>query len=73
MPVRWLQDCWHDNYNGAPSDGSAWEGGDCANRSTRSGSYDNGPKYMRSAYRGYLRNDGTVRQVDLGFRLAQNK
>ncbi|MBB1127073.1 formylglycine-generating enzyme family protein [Thiospirillum jenense] len=23
---EWCQDYWHDNYNGAPVDGSAWEG-----------------------------------------------
>ena len=21
---EWVQDCWHKNYQGAPSDGSAW-------------------------------------------------
>jgi hypothetical protein len=21
---EWVQDCWHDRYNGAPTDGSAW-------------------------------------------------
>lgn len=21
---EWTEDCWHDNYSGAPSDGSAW-------------------------------------------------
>ncbi|MBD1940005.1 bifunctional serine/threonine-protein kinase/formylglycine-generating enzyme family protein [Microcoleus sp. FACHB-68] len=24
---EWCQDVWHENYNGAPSDGSAWESG----------------------------------------------
>jgi formylglycine-generating enzyme required for sulfatase activity len=24
---QWLEDCWHDNYMGAPSDGSAWTSG----------------------------------------------
>ena len=22
---EWVQDFWHDNYKGAPADGSAWE------------------------------------------------
>ena len=29
---EWVQDCWHENYEGAPKDGTAWEkegGGDC--------------------------------------------
>ncbi|HLB70625.1 MAG TPA: SUMF1/EgtB/PvdO family nonheme iron enzyme [Candidatus Methanoperedens sp.] len=23
---EWVQDVYHDNYDGAPDDGSAWEG-----------------------------------------------
>ena len=26
---EWVQDCWHENYNGAPADGSAWETDKC--------------------------------------------
>ncbi len=27
---EWAEDCWHENYDGAPRDGSAWtRGGDC--------------------------------------------
>ncbi|MGA9661883.1 MAG: formylglycine-generating enzyme family protein, partial [Pseudomonas alloputida] len=26
---EWTADCWHDGYEGAPSDGSDWSGGDC--------------------------------------------
>ncbi|MBM3540084.1 MAG: formylglycine-generating enzyme family protein, partial [Alphaproteobacteria bacterium] len=30
---EWVEDCWHDSYAGAPSDGSAWTtGGDCGRR-----------------------------------------
>ncbi|MEO1788053.1 MAG: formylglycine-generating enzyme family protein, partial [Pseudomonadota bacterium] len=25
---EWCADTWHDTYNGAPTDGSVWEGGD---------------------------------------------
>ncbi len=24
--AEWTADCWHENYNGAPTDGSVWEG-----------------------------------------------
>jgi formylglycine-generating enzyme required for sulfatase activity len=34
---QWVEDCWHPNYNGAPTDGSAWPGGDCGQRVTRGG------------------------------------
>jgi formylglycine-generating enzyme required for sulfatase activity/class 3 adenylate cyclase len=26
---QWVEDCWHKNYGGAPTDGSAWVEGDC--------------------------------------------
>ena len=26
---EWVVDCWHDSYQGAPADGSAWAGGNC--------------------------------------------
>ncbi|WP_315783994.1 MULTISPECIES: SUMF1/EgtB/PvdO family nonheme iron enzyme [unclassified Bradyrhizobium] len=36
---EWVLDCTHDDYNGAPSDGSAWtKGADCNNRIIRGGS-----------------------------------
>lgn len=30
LGLEWVQDQWHDNYEGAPNDGSAWCDGDCA-------------------------------------------
>ena len=67
---EWVVDVWHANYNGAPSDGSAWTtGGDQALRVLRGGSRGGRPAYLRSAYRGRLapgyRDDGT------GLRLAR--
>jgi formylglycine-generating enzyme required for sulfatase activity len=38
---KWLADCWNRTYDGAPSDGSAWESGNCAMRVRRSGSWFN--------------------------------
>jgi formylglycine-generating enzyme required for sulfatase activity len=35
----WTEDCWHDNYNGAPADGLAWASGDCSRRVVRGGSW----------------------------------
>ncbi|OAI13513.1 hypothetical protein A1355_13485 [Methylomonas koyamae] len=67
--VEWVQDCWHDKYDGAPKDGSAWEPGTCEQRALRGGSWLYRPSNLRSAYRGRGRpdeaNDGT------GFRLAR--
>ena len=39
---EWVQDCWHENYQGAPSDGSAWEkahNGNCNSRVHRGGAF----------------------------------
>ena len=38
---EWCQDDWHEDYDGAPDDGSAWETGESANRVYRGGGWDN--------------------------------
>ena len=50
---EWTQDCWHDNYTGAPSDGSAWTTG-CSGsyRVLRSGAWGGFPALLRSSNRG---------------------
>ncbi len=49
---EWCQDLFNDNYEGAPSDGSAWEtGGDGVSRVCRGGSWDDVPGYLRVASR----------------------
>ncbi len=65
---EWCQDRWHDNYEGAPADGSAWESGDSSARVVRGGCWDGGPWYVRAADRG--RNSSVVVYDYLGFRLA---
>jgi formylglycine-generating enzyme required for sulfatase activity len=35
---EWVEDCWHDNYEGAPTDGSAWTQGSYSARVLRGGS-----------------------------------
>ena len=44
---EWVHDCYHRNYNGAPDDGSVWEGGDCSVRVVRGGSYASPASSMR--------------------------
>ena len=63
------EDCWNDSYRGAPSDGSAWESGECGWRVLRGGSWYDGPWDLRSALRGRL--DTSVRIYDAGFRVAR--
>ena len=70
---EWVQDCWHENYEGAPIDGSAWqetEDLDCGRRVVRGGSWTNTPGSLRSAYR--IRNYADDRTFNLSFRLAQD-
>ena len=53
---EWCADHWHDNYKGAPNDGSAWTANDnSTSHVTRGGSWSSDPRYCRSAYRS--RND----------------
>ena len=66
---EWCQDHWHDDYVGAPTDGSAWLSTDNnAKRLMRGGSWFNYPRFCRSAYR----DDGTPvnRYDDIGFRVV---
>ncbi len=50
---EFCQDHWHDNYVGAPTDGSVWEeGGTSGERVViRGGCWDSSDDYLRSAYR----------------------
>ncbi len=67
---EWCADSWHDNYQGAPIDGSSWD--DNKNHSQyrlgRGGSWVNFPNACRSAYRDY--NGPDVRVSEYGFRVA---
>jgi len=48
---EWTQDCWNDNYDGAPLDGSAWITGDCSKRVIRGGEWRDRAELVRVAYR----------------------
>jgi formylglycine-generating enzyme required for sulfatase activity len=66
---EWCQDAWHGNYNGAPTDGSAWTSeGYPRYRLLRGGSWLNDPWNCRSACR-ILASPGN-RDDYIGFRLA---
>ncbi|HUT31941.1 MAG TPA: SUMF1/EgtB/PvdO family nonheme iron enzyme [Planctomycetota bacterium] len=66
---EWCEDVWHRDYEGAPSDGSAWlEGGEQSLRVLRGGSWVNNPSFCRSAFR--LRLDPTDGNVGLGCRVV---
>jgi formylglycine-generating enzyme required for sulfatase activity len=66
---EWCQDLWHDNYIGAPTDGSAWERGRITHyRVLRGGSWYAYPWYCRSAARG--RGKQGDWKLYYGFRVA---
>ena len=65
---EWCADDWHENYQGAPTDGSVWlEGGDRTYRLLRGGSWGNDPRYCRSANR--VRYTPDIRYTYIGFRV----
>lgn len=70
---EWVQDCWHDSYHGAPSDGSAWTS-DCdgvRRRVLRGGSWFDRARLSRAANRA---NDSPGdRNSNVGFRLARTR
>ena len=65
---EWVQDDYHPNYKGAPSDGRAWEGGG-KSRVLRGGSFDNIAQKLRAANRADLA--GARRGAYDGFRIAR--
>ena len=68
---EWVEDCWHDNYEGAPSDGSAWtSGGDSSRAVVRGGCWLVYPVGLRSAFRvGFT---PLCRDPYYGFRLVRD-
>jgi|ERR687886_582571 formylglycine-generating enzyme required for sulfatase activity/tRNA A-37 threonylcarbamoyl transferase component Bud32 len=65
---EWCSDKWHDNYNGAPTDGSSWETGTDNNRVLRGGSCFDNAVYCRSALR--VSYSGPFRLWPWSFRVA---
>jgi formylglycine-generating enzyme required for sulfatase activity len=66
---EWTEDCYHDSYIGAPTNGSAWVAGDCSFRVARGGSWISQRGFVRSAIR--VRVSSSVRGDSLGFRVAR--
>ena len=67
---QWMADCWHKNYQGAPSEGSPWVDNDCLSHVIRSGSWKNDPSYVRPSNRDHYDTD--VRYPTHGFRVAHS-
>ncbi|WP_414622176.1 SUMF1/EgtB/PvdO family nonheme iron enzyme [Calothrix sp. CCY 0018] len=68
--LEWCQDTWHENYNGAPTDGSAWiENGNDSFRVMRGGCWPDDPEYCRSASR-YNASRDVSNDSYFGFRVV---
>jgi formylglycine-generating enzyme required for sulfatase activity len=69
---EWVEDVWHDSYEGAPVDGTAWTDGrtmEYVVRVLRGGAWGRSPRSLRSANRG--RNRADLRDFYFGFRVAR--
>ncbi|HEX3043525.1 MAG TPA: formylglycine-generating enzyme family protein [Bacillota bacterium] len=65
---EWCLDAWHDNYQGAPADGSPWEIHGSIERVVRGGCWHDPPNLCRSASR--LKFVAKDPDDFIGFRLA---
>ena len=68
-----VEDCWHDNYQDAPADGTVWKeanGGNCGRRVVRGGWWNGSQQDLRSADRDWYGSGGA--NNDLGFRIARD-
>ncbi len=65
---EWVEDAYHNNYYGAPTDGSARGYGD--GRVIRGGSWGDDPNNVRASSR--AKNDQESRNGDIGFRVVRS-
>ncbi|MCP4048654.1 MAG: formylglycine-generating enzyme family protein [Gammaproteobacteria bacterium] len=67
---EWTEDCWHQNYVKAPTDGSAWVNPGCNRHVARGGYWASAPDQSRAAFRIAAKADshGPV----IGFRIARD-
>jgi formylglycine-generating enzyme required for sulfatase activity len=67
---EWTQDCWHQNYVKAPTDGSAWFNPGCSQRVVRGGYWASAPAHSRAAFRNAVK--ATSFGPAIGFRVARD-
>ncbi|AIL61094.1 formylglycine-generating enzyme family protein [Pseudomonas alkylphenolica] len=65
-----VEDCWHENYQGAPGDGSSWTDQGCETRQIRGNDWTEAPIFTRSGNR----NTRAPQVLGdwLGFRVARD-
>jgi formylglycine-generating enzyme required for sulfatase activity/uncharacterized membrane protein len=67
----WTADCWHSDYQDAPTDGRVWDepGANCQRRVLRGGSWSVEPSFVRSAARAALPSN--ARNGNVGLRVVR--
>ena len=68
--AEWVEDCYHDGYRGAPSDGLPWTTGDCAHRVVRGGYWLSRAAALRSTSRDWAHFDQGADST--GLRIARS-
>ncbi|EJM77361.1 dihydropyoverdine dehydrogenase [Pseudomonas sp. GM55] len=66
---EWIADCYHPDYVGAPTDGSAWTEPDCDTLRTRGNDWGEAPVFSRSGNRNDI--DPQTRGDWIGFRVVR--
>jgi len=66
---EFCQDCWHDNYNGAPTNGNAWESPIISYQVIRGTGWHNTAQRYRSASRSFCSH--IYRHNSIGIRLVR--
>lgn len=67
---QWTEDCWHEDYKGAPIDGSARTDGDCSEHELRGGSWFTTPAFVGAGYRNHFA--ANYRTSSVGIRLVRD-
>lgn len=68
--AEWVEDCWHDTYLRAPTDGTAWVNPGCRLRTVRGGYWASSPDQARAAFR--LSAQANRHDARIGFRIARD-
>lgn len=66
---EWVEDCWHDNYRRAPTNGDAWVNPGCTQRVVRGSSWLSASDQSRSSFRTFSKS--TTSNALIGFRVIR--
>jgi formylglycine-generating enzyme required for sulfatase activity len=67
--AEWVEDCYHDTYDGAPTNNQVWLANQCDNRVLRGGSWFDIPRVGRSSTR--YRAQPDLKASNWGFRVVR--